>query len=135
MSNAKLSKLLDIRPQTQKVILHRGGEKHEVELMYDLNAMAELELKYGSQEVAFEKMLTGSMEAIKFVLWAGMLHYDEQYQETGEATFTVHQVGRMFLPADLTNIAADLVGAVNSATPEVKEKPKKTRATATRRNH
>ena len=46
-------------------------------LLFDLNAFAELEDKFGSLDQAFQKMQQGSVKATRTLLWAGLLHEDE----------------------------------------------------------
>lgn len=44
-------------------------------LLFDLNAFAELEDKFGSLDQAFQKMQQGSVKATRTLLWAGLLYY------------------------------------------------------------
>ena len=62
-------------------------------LLFDLNAFAELEDKFGSLDQAFQKMQQGSVKATRTLLWAGLLHEDENLTE--------RQVGAMI---SLTNV-------------------------------
>ena len=41
-------------------------------LLFDLNAFAELEDKFGSLDQAFQKMQQGSVKATRTLLWAGL---------------------------------------------------------------
>ena len=69
-----MSNLRDARPTVKTITLSDGVER---EVRYTLNAMAELEDRYGSVQAAFEKLDEGSIKAARFVLWAGLLHTDE----------------------------------------------------------
>jgi hypothetical protein len=63
--------LQDIKPVTVSVELDKPRT-----LKYDLNAFAELEEIYGSMDQAFAAMRSGSMKAARSLLWAGLLHED-----------------------------------------------------------
>ena len=73
MSNVK-----DVKSKAIKLTLNDGVEHT---LKFDLNAMAELEDKYGSVDAAFEKLDQNSFKAIRTLLWAGLLHVDENLSE------------------------------------------------------
>lgn len=68
----------DVKNKVVKITLLDGVERT---LRYDLNAMAELEDRYGSVDAAFEAMDKNSIKAIRCVLWAGLLHEDESLTE------------------------------------------------------
>jgi hypothetical protein len=70
------------------------------QLKFTLNAMAELEDKYGTIDDAMKKLDSGSMKAIRFMLWAGLMHEDDALTET--------QVGDMLEMQDLQEIAEKL---------------------------
>jgi len=61
-----------------KIKLKDGVERT---LVFDLNAMAELEDKYGSVDAAFEMLDKNSIKALRFILWAGLIHEDENLTE------------------------------------------------------
>lgn len=48
---------------------------------FTLNAMAELEDKYGSIEAAFAALESNSIKAVRFILWTGLMHSDENLTE------------------------------------------------------
>lgn len=73
-----MSNLIDAKAKTTKITLNDGVER---ELKFTLNAMAELEDRYGSVEAAFKKLEENSMKAVRCVLWAGLLHNDENLTE------------------------------------------------------
>jgi hypothetical protein len=64
--------LRDVKPITVSITLDKPRT-----LRYDLNAFAELEEIYGSMDQAFAAMQSGSMKAARTLLWAGLLHEDE----------------------------------------------------------
>jgi hypothetical protein len=85
-----MSKLNDVRRKPIKIILEDGKER---ELKFTLNAMAELEDKFGSVENAFKAVENHSFKAVRTVLWAGFIH--------AEPTLTELEVGNLI---DMTNI-------------------------------
>lgn len=73
----------DVKSKTVPLILMDGKERH---LRFTLNALAELEDKYGSVEAAFNKVeKENSVSALRYVLWAGLMWEDD--------TLTERQVG------------------------------------------
>lgn len=75
-----------------KITLTDGAER---ELRFTLNAMAELEERYGSVDEAFKQLDKGSFKAIRTILWAGLMHI--------EPILTEQQVGNLM---DLQSMAA-----------------------------
>lgn len=73
-----MSNLRDVKPAVKTITLSDGVER---EIKYTLNAMAELEDRYGSIQAAFEKLDEGSIKAARFILWAGLLHTEEGLTE------------------------------------------------------
>ncbi len=67
-----------VKPKGVKITLLDGVER---ELRFTLNALAELEDKYGSVDAAFESMDKGSIKTIRYVLWAGLLHHNDGLTE------------------------------------------------------
>lgn len=73
MANVK-----DVKNKVVKITLQDGVERT---LRYDLNAMAEMEDRYGTVDAAFEAMDNNSIKAVRFVLWAGLIHEDPNLTE------------------------------------------------------
>jgi hypothetical protein len=69
-----MSNLRDAKPRVKTITLNDGVER---ELRFTLNAMAEMEDKYGSVDAAFKKLDEGSIKAARFIMWAGLLHYED----------------------------------------------------------
>ena len=66
----------DVKSKTVQLILMDGKERH---LRFTLNALAELEDKYGSVEAAFNKVeKENSVSALRYVLWAGLMWEDDE---------------------------------------------------------
>lgn len=101
-----MSNLKDVKPKSIKLTLDK-----ERTLLFDLNAFAELEEKYGSVDAAMEEIQKGSMKAIRTMLWAGLVHEDE--------TLTERQVGSMLSMAMLENMTEQLLAALGEARPEL----------------
>ena len=69
----------DVKSKTVPLILMDGKERH---LRFTLNALAELEDKYGSVEAAFSKVeKENSVSALRYVLWAGLMWEDDELTE------------------------------------------------------
>jgi hypothetical protein len=69
----------DVKSKTVPLILMDGKERH---LRFTLNALAELEDKYGSVEAAFNKVeKENSVSALRYVLWAGLMWEDDELTE------------------------------------------------------
>ena len=69
----------EVKSKSVPLVLMDGKERH---LRFTLNALAELEDKYGSVEAAFNKVeQEGSVTALRFVLWAGLIWEDEELTE------------------------------------------------------
>ena len=79
-------------------------------LLFDLNAFAELEDKFGSLDQAFQKMQQGSVKAPRTLLWAGLLHEDE--------TLTERREGAMISMTNVETIMEQIIQALTVALPE-----------------
>lgn len=89
-----MSKLADVR-NIEPVQIELGGKLRTI--VYDMNAYAELEKRFGTVDKAMEELQKGSMRQIRLMLWVGLIH-DEVVldEETGEPTkynITPYQVG------------------------------------------
>lgn len=73
-----MSNLREVKPKVKTITLSDGVER---EVRFTLNAMAELEDRYGSVQAAFEALDKGSIKAVRCVLWAGLMHTDEGLTE------------------------------------------------------
>lgn len=79
-------------------------------LLFDLNAFAELEDKFGSLNQAFQRMQAGSVKATRTPLWAGLLHEDEKLTE--------RQVGAMISLTNVEHIMEQITEALTATLPE-----------------
>lgn len=82
-------------------------------LLFDLNAFIELEEKFGTVDKALQALSDGSIKALRALLWAGLLHEDENLTEK--------TVGALIGLGDLQEVAQAINEAVMSALPEIKE--------------
>lgn len=106
MANVK-----DVKPKAIKIPL-LDGKDHEIK--FDLNALAELEDKYGSVDAAFETLdKSQSIKSMRTILWAGLLHEDENLTE--------REVGAMIDFSLMNKIMEALNGALGQDMPD--EKP------------
>lgn len=99
----------DIRPKVMTINLDK--ERH---LKFDLNAFAELEEIYGDFETAMNEMSKGSIKAVRSILWAGLVHEDEN--------LTIKQVGSMIDMSNIKEVMAVISKAISEAMPEVEGK-------------
>lgn len=97
-----MSNLHDAKPAKKTITLIDGVER---EIRFTLNAMAELEDKFGSVDAAFEAMDKGSIKAIRFVLWAGLM------EESPE--LTEQQVGSLIDMQYLSTIMDTMTNAIS----------------------
>ena len=96
-----MSNVSEVKGKTVKITLNDGVERT---IKFTLNALAELEDKFGSVQAAFDKLeKENSMKALRTILWAGFLHED--------ATLTEQQVGNLI---DLAYMQ-ELVSSLNTA--------------------
>lgn len=107
-----MSNLKDAKAKNVKITLSDGVER---ELRFTLNAMAELEDRYGSIDAAFKALDNNSMKAVRLILWAGLQHTDEGLTE--------QQVGNLIDMQCMQEIVASMSEAFGTAMPEDKQVP------------
>jgi len=73
-----MANLKDVKSKAVKITLLDGVERT---VKLTLNAMAELEERYGSIEKAFAELDKGSMKALRCVLWAAFVEDDPEITE------------------------------------------------------
>ena len=78
-------------------------------MLFDLNAFAELEERFGSMDKAFDAMQKGSLKAARTLLWAGLLHED--------AKLTERAVGSMVTLGNLEALMESITQALMNAMP------------------
>ena len=67
-----------VKRKDTSITLSDGVERH---LKFDLNALAEIEDKFGTVDAGFEELDKGSIKAVRLILWAGLVHEDESLTE------------------------------------------------------
>ena len=102
-----MANVISMKSKNTKITLLDGVERT---LKYDLNAMAELEERYGSVEEAFKMLEKNSIKAVRLVLWAGLVHEDP--------TLTEQQVGSLIDLQYLQDLMGSLEEAFNNDMPE-----------------
>ena len=73
MANVK-----DVKSKAVKITLTDGVERT---IKFTLNALAELEDRYGSVDEAFKQLDNNSIKAVRCILWAGLIHEDPELTE------------------------------------------------------
>ena len=86
------------------------GDGVERKLRYTLNSFALIEEKYGTIDKAMEILKSGSIAAVRFALWAGLIHEDENLSE--------HYVGSQIDLSDLEDLAEKMNKAMMGDLPQ-----------------
>lgn len=86
------------------------GDGRQRELKYTLNSFALMEDRYGTIDDAMEAMEKGSIKAVRFALWAGLVHEDSELTE--------EYVGSMIDLSELESIATKMNEAMIGDLPE-----------------
>lgn len=107
MSNVK-----DVKSKDIKITLNDGVERT---IKFTLNAMAELEDRYGSVDEAFKQLDNNSIKAVRCILWAGLIHEDPELTE--------QQVGNLIDIQYMQELMASLGEAFDADMPEPEKLP------------
>lgn len=107
MTNAK-----DVKTKPVSIQLDR-----ERTLLYDFNALIELEDIYGSVTEAMSGLEKLKVRNIRDMIWAGLLHEDEN--------LTQKQVGKMLTMANLEEVALKISESLGISLPEPEGQPGK----------
>ena len=107
MANVK-----DVKSKAVKITLTDGVERT---IKFTLNAMAELEDRYGSVEEAFKQLDNNSIKAVRCILWAGLIHEDPDLTE--------QQVGNLIDIQYMQELMASLNDAFDSDMPVAEKLP------------
>jgi hypothetical protein len=86
------------------------GDGVERKLRYTLNSFALIEEKYGTIDKAMEALQSGSVAAVRFALWVGLVHEDENLSE--------HYVGSQIDLSDLEDLAEKMNKAMMGDLPQ-----------------
>lgn len=110
MANVK-----DVKSKPVKITLKDGVERT---ICFTLNAMAELEDKYGSVDEAFKQLDNNSVKALRFILWAGLMHEDPDLTE--------QQVGNLIDIQYMQELMSSLGEAFDNDMPDAEKLPEVT---------
>ena len=107
MSNVK-----DVKSKDIKITLNDGVERT---IKFTLNALAELEDRYGSVDEAFKQLDNNSIKAVRCILWAGLIHEDPELTE--------QQVGNLIDIQYMQELMTSLGEAFDADMPEPEKLP------------
>lgn len=107
MANVK-----DVKSKAVKITLTDGVERT---IKFTLNALAELEDRYGSVDEAFKQLDNNSIKAVRCILWAGLIHEDPDLTE--------QQVGNLIDIQYMQELMASLGEAFDADMPEPEKLP------------
>ena len=105
-----MAEIKNVRTKAKTITLNDGVER---ELRFTLNAMAEIEERYGSVEKGFEAMQNNSFKAIRFVLWAGLMESAPELTE--------RQVGSLIDTQSIEDIIKSMSDALDDDMPDKKD--------------
>jgi hypothetical protein len=106
-----------------KVVVKNLGGKDRI-IQFDLNAIIELEKKFGTVKDAMEAMKSGSMTDMRMILWAGLIHQEAILNEDGEPTgykITPYQVGSWVSFPRMNEISQKITQALINSSPDLVE--------------
>ena len=110
MSNVK-----DVKSKDIKITLNDGVERT---IKFTLNALAELEDRYGSVDEAFKQLDNNSIKAVRCILWAGLIHEDPELTE--------QQVGNLIDIQYMQELMTSLGDAFDADMPKTEKLPENT---------
>jgi hypothetical protein len=102
--------MANIKKLRREPIVIDIGDGVERTLRYTLNSFALIEEKYGTIDKAMEALQSGSVAAVRFALWAGLIHEDENLSE--------HYVGNQIDLSDLEDLAEKMNKAMMGDLPQ-----------------
>lgn len=107
-----MANLKDAKSKAVKITLTDGVERT---IKFTLNAMAELEDRYGSVDEAFKQLDNNSIKAVRCILWAGLIHEDPDLTE--------QQVGNLIDIQYMQELMSSLGKAFDADMPEPEKLP------------
>lgn len=103
-----MTNVSQVKRKAIKVVLGDGIER---EIKFTLNTMAELEDKYGTVDTAFKALESGSIKAVRYMLWAAMQHETKPLTEK--------QVGDLIDVQSIGSLMSSIEAATKEDMPEV----------------
>lgn len=107
-----------VRPVKHTIDLGDGVER---EIEFSLNAMADLEEKYGTIEKAFVEIQENNVRAIRFLLWCLL--------NNGEQEISERDVGRLINLRNLDELMTSVMDYMEEAMPGLTEAAEKNQLT------
>lgn len=101
--------LRSIRPRKVEI----DFEDKTRHILFDMNALAELEEMYGSYGDALEALNSGSFRAIRALLYCGLLNEDPE--------MTLQKAGSLVAMAQMEAVSDALIAAMQDAVPTEEE--------------
>lgn len=95
-----MSNVREIRIKPIHVVLDKPRT-----IVFDLNSFAELEDQFGSVQAVLDQMSSGSVKALRLLLWAGLMHEDPNL--TPKDAGKLIQFGDVAVLTDIINAALD----------------------------
>lgn len=105
-----MSNIATVRPKS--TITTSDGVERVIK--FTMNAFADLEEKYGSIDEAIQKMDGGSISAIRYILWLGLVEEN--------SALTEREVGQIIEMRDFKDILKEITLAMGFDLPEKDEK-------------
>lgn len=102
--------------KVQAVLL--DGREHSLNM--NLNALCELEIAYKPFNEVLDELISGSMVALRWLIWAALLDENED--------LTVKEAGELIHPAMLEYLTVKINQAIANSLPDGTENPKKPEA-------
>ena len=116
-----MSDIKAVRPVKHTIDLGDGVER---EICFTLNAMADLEDKFGSVEAAFEKMEQNNISAIRYLFWC-LLNTNTTEE------ITEREVGNLIDMRNLNDLMDSVMDYMEEAMPAMQEMVAKNQTTPT----
>jgi hypothetical protein len=85
-----------------------GGKKYS--LVLDLNALCDIEERYGSVDKGLETMARGTMRDTRFVLWVLMRHENDEITE--------REAGKLLSTQNMATVIEGITAAFSAGMPE-----------------
>ncbi|KDR95900.1 hypothetical protein SAMN02745945_01826 [Peptoclostridium litorale DSM 5388] len=98
----------DIRQKGVEITLDKKRR-----LLFDLNALCDLEDKFGDINSAFKQIANGSMKGIRTLLHIGLVHEDESLSE--------RDAGKLIALADIAELSQKLTKSMTQGLPKVED--------------
>lgn len=122
-----MAKAKDVKANADVTTIEIGGRTRT--LVFDMNAFAELETRFGTISEAMEALASGQIKNIRTVLWAALIHdevkeFDKATGEPVEYGITPFEVGSWVTSiAQLTEVAQLLGKAIGKNMPATEDLP------------